>query len=66
MLLRSLFCSVAGTQKEGLQHFSETQKAPFSYPLTVGMIPTVAPYILPKLLPVLNLLKCSASSTVSA
>lgn len=41
-------------QVEGLQHFSETQKAPFSYPLTVGMIPTVAPYILPKLLPVLN------------
>ncbi len=41
-------------QVEDLQHFAETQKAPLSYPLTIGMIPTVAPYILPKLLPVLN------------
>ena len=41
-------------QVEDLQHFAETQKAPLSYPLTIGLIPTVAPYILPKLLPVLN------------
>lgn len=41
-------------QVEDLQHFSETQKAPLSFPLTVGLIPTVASYILPKLLPVLN------------
>ncbi len=41
-------------QIEDLKHFAETQKAPLSYPLTVGLIPTVAPYILPKLLPTLN------------
>lgn len=41
-------------QVEDLQHFAETQKAPLSYPLNIGLIPTVAPYILPKLLPVLN------------
>lgn len=41
-------------QVEDLQHFAETQKAPLCYPLTVGMIPTVAPFILPKLLPVLS------------
>ncbi len=41
-------------QVEDLQHFAETQKSPLSYPLNIGLIPTVAPYILPKLLPVLN------------
>ncbi len=41
-------------QVEDLQHFAETQKAPLTYPLTIGLIPTVAPYILPKLFPVLN------------
>ncbi len=41
-------------QVDDLQHFAETQKAPLSYPLTIGLIPTVAPFILPKLLPVLN------------
>lgn len=41
-------------QVEDLQHFAETQKAPLSYPLTIGLISTVAPYILPKLLAVLN------------
>lgn len=42
-------------QVEELQHFADTQNAPLNYPLTIGLIPTVAPYILPKLLPVLNL-----------
>ncbi len=41
-------------QVEELQHFADTQKNPLSYPLKIGLIPTVAPYILPKLLPVLN------------
>jgi len=41
-------------QVEELQHFADTQKAPLSYPLSLGLIPTVAPYILPKLLPLLN------------
>lgn len=39
---------------EELQHFADTQKTPLSYPLTIGLIPTVAPYILPKLFPVLK------------
>ncbi len=42
------------TQVNDLQHFAETRKSPLSYPLTIGLIPTVAPYILPKLLPVIN------------
>ena len=41
-------------QVDDLEHFAQSQKAPLSYPLTIGFIPTVAPYILPKLLPVLN------------
>ncbi len=41
-------------QLDDLQHFAETQQAALSYPLKLGLIPTVAPYILPKLFPVLN------------
>lgn len=41
-------------QVEDLQHLAESQKRPFSYPLTIGMIPTIAPYLLPKLLPILK------------
>ncbi len=41
-------------QIEELQHFAEIQKEPLSYPISMGIIPTVAPYILPKLLPILN------------
>lgn len=41
-------------QVEDLQHFAESQKTPLSYPLAIGLIPTVAPYILPKLLPALK------------
>lgn len=41
-------------QVDDLQHFSESQQSPFSYPLTLGMIPTIAPYLLPKLLPILQ------------
>jgi len=41
-------------QVEGLQHFADVQKAPLSYPLAIGLIPTVASYLLPKLLPILN------------
>jgi len=37
-----------------LEHFAEIQKLPFSYPLKIGMIPTIAPYLLPKLLPALT------------
>ncbi len=41
-------------QVEDLQHFAEIQKSPFSYPLSIGLIPTIAPYLLPKLLPILQ------------
>ena len=36
-------------QVNELEDFSKVQKAPLSYPLSVGMIPTIAPYLLPKL-----------------
>lgn len=41
-------------QVEDLQRFVDRQKDPLSFPLTVGIIPTIAPYLLPKMLPVLN------------
>lgn len=41
-------------QVDDLQNFTDIQKSPFSYPLTIGVIPTVAPYLLPKLLPIVN------------
>lgn len=41
-------------QVDDLQNFADIQKSPFSYPLTIGLIPTVAPYLLPKLLPLVH------------
>jgi LysR family hydrogen peroxide-inducible transcriptional activator len=41
-------------QVNDLQEFADNQNSLFSYPLNVGLIPTVAPYLLPKLLPLLN------------
>ena len=41
-------------QVEDLQGFASRQKPPLSFPLIVGVIPTIAPYLLPKMLPVLN------------
>lgn len=41
-------------QVEELTRFAETQKDPLGYPLTIGLIPTVAPYILPRLFSALN------------
>lgn len=39
---------------EGLLHLADSQRAPLSYPITIGVIPTIAPYLLPKVLPILN------------
>lgn len=39
---------------EELKHLADSQRAPLSYPMTLGVIPTIAPYLLPKVLPVLN------------
>ncbi len=36
-----------------LQHLADEQQAPLSYPISVGVIPTIAPYLLPKIFPVL-------------
>ncbi|MEE4146360.1 MAG: LysR substrate-binding domain-containing protein [Halieaceae bacterium] len=41
-------------QVDELQHLADSQKSPLSYALTVGIIPTIAPYLLPKLLPILH------------
>ncbi|MBL4773709.1 MAG: LysR family transcriptional regulator [Alcanivoracaceae bacterium] len=41
-------------QVDNLEHFSETHKDPLSFPLSVGIIPTIAPFILPKLFPILK------------
>lgn len=41
-------------QVNELQHLAASQKTPLSFPLTVGVIPTICPYLLPVILPVLN------------
>ncbi|MFT5710193.1 MAG: LysR family hydrogen peroxide-inducible transcriptional activator [Halioglobus sp.] len=41
-------------QVEELQHLADNQKSPLSYPLSIGIIPTIAPYLLPKVLPLLH------------
>lgn len=42
------------SQVDDLQHLADLQQAPLSFPLTVGVIPTIAPYLLPRLLPLLG------------
>ncbi len=39
---------------EDLQYLADSQKEPLSFPVTVGVIPTIAPYLLPQIFPVLN------------
>lgn len=41
-------------QVEELEHLADTHKQPLSFPLTVGVIPTICPYLLPRVLPLLN------------
>lgn len=38
-------------QIEDIQHLAAGQTDPLDYPLTIGAIPTIAPYLLPKILP---------------
>ncbi|MCL6421016.1 LysR substrate-binding domain-containing protein [Aestuariirhabdus sp. Z083] len=38
-------------QATDLQQLADSRKAPLNYPLSVGVIPTIAPYLLPKMLP---------------
>ncbi|MFT6914526.1 MAG: LysR family hydrogen peroxide-inducible transcriptional activator [Motiliproteus sp.] len=42
-------------QVEDLQQLADSQRDPLSFPLTIGIIPTICPYLLPKILPILNL-----------
>ena len=41
-------------QLEDIQKISESTKAPLSHNLSIGIIPTVSPFILPYLLPKLS------------
>lgn len=41
-------------QVEELQHLADRDKETFSYPITIGIIPTIAPFLLPKIFPLLN------------
>lgn len=41
-------------QVDELHQFANSQMDPLSFPLTIGVIPTIAPYLLPKILPALN------------
>lgn len=41
-------------QVDDLHHLAESQKAPLSFPLSIGLIPTIGPYLLPRLLTNLN------------
>jgi len=41
-------------QTADLYHLADSSKTPLSFPISVGIIPTVAPYLLPKIFPALN------------
>lgn len=41
-------------QVEELQHLADSQRTPLSFPLAIGMIPTICPFLLPKVLPLLK------------
>lgn len=39
---------------EELERLADTLKPPLSYPISIGLIPTIAPYLLPRILPTLR------------
>ncbi len=41
-------------QVDELQHLADSQRSPLSFPLTVGVIPTICPYLLPRVMPILH------------
>ena len=41
-------------QIEDLERLAEVQKKPLSFPISIGLIPTIAPFFLPKILPELR------------
>ena len=52
------------SQVKELQQLADNQQLPLSFPITVGVIPTIAPYLLPKLFPLLNKLHPGAQLTI--
>ncbi|MEH6357867.1 MAG: LysR substrate-binding domain-containing protein [Pseudomonadales bacterium] len=42
---------VINLEVKELYQLAQSQKAPLSYPMTLGVIPTIGPYLLPKVLP---------------
>lgn len=51
-------------QVEDIQHLADSQKQVLSYPMSIGFIPTISPFLLPKILPALNTHYPSFSLTV--
>ncbi|MEM7016004.1 MAG: LysR substrate-binding domain-containing protein [Pseudomonadota bacterium] len=41
-------------QMDDLYKLADAQKSPLSYPMSIGIIPTIGPYLLPIILPALN------------
>ena len=41
-------------QVDDLEHLADSQQAPLSFPISIGMIPSIAPFLLPKILPLIN------------
>ena len=41
-------------QVDDLQQLADTLQCPLGYPMRVGLIPTICPYLLPRLLPLVN------------
>ena len=52
------------SQVNELQQLADNQQSALSFPITVGVIPTIAPYLLPKLFPLLSKLYPSAQLTI--
>lgn len=42
------------TTLEELRQLADSQKEPLSFPITIGVIPTIGPYLLPRILPTLT------------
>lgn len=41
-------------QVEELQRLGDSQKQPLSFPISIGIIPTIAPFLLPRMLPAIS------------
>lgn len=51
-------------QVEELERLADSQKAPLAFPISIGIIPTIAPYLLPKILPLIDADYPNATLTV--